>query len=93
MRDNEYYLVAALAVASYDYNSKMKITLVGTPNGSKGLFYDFYMSALKGESDFNLIDVYFFQCSLFKNKEKLREMRMNMGEKSFAQEIMGLFLP
>jgi phage FluMu gp28-like protein len=73
-------------------NKEGKVTVVSTTNGAKGWFYETYMSALREENEFHVIDIPFWESSFFRDKARVREMRLNLTEKGFAQEILGVFL-
>ncbi len=65
-----------------------KIFLVSTINYPGDLFYDIYRKGLAWENDFK---VYAPDCREVHSKEELKNLRDNLGEKSFRQQYMAKY--
>jgi len=65
--------------------------VVSTPNKEDGWFYDMYHQALNGENFFSVFMSDYTECP-FWDEEKIKIIRVNLGELGFQQEIEQKFI-
>ena len=69
-----------------------KAILISTPKGMDNFYANMYHQALKGENNFNVIDLDVSEHPSYCNPKWLKEQREQLGEKRFGQEVLGRFL-
>lgn len=65
---------------------------VSTPNGDKGWFYDTVTEARQGKNTFHVVDAYYTEHPDYNNPEWVEQMKKNLGERGWRQEVLGEFL-
>jgi hypothetical protein len=65
---------------------------LSTTNGNKGWFYDVVTRARAGENDFHVFDVHYTEHPDYNNPEWVDQMKKNLGENGFRQEVLCEFL-
>lgn len=68
-----------------------KTLIISTPNGKRGLFYDFYCRALKQARGFALIEATIYDDNLV-SPEEINELKESMPSNAFRQEFLCEFL-
>lgn len=64
-----------------------------TPNGDRNWFYETCMNSWMGGNSFKVNEVRFYEHPFYQDKGRLKEMRNNLGQKGFHQEVLCEFLP
>lgn len=72
--------------------NKAPILLTSTPKFKTGVFYDFYMNGIKGESGFHSYNVNDYDTSALLSKERLEMYRKSMAPQIFRSEYLGQFI-
>jgi len=70
-----------------------KVTIVSTPNGNYGWFFQVFDWAVNGKNEFKALSLNWRDHPDYNNPSWEEKMINNLGEKGFLQEIAGLFLP
>jgi len=69
-----------------------KCFVLSTANGVGNWFEETYHSALDEENFFHVFKSHYTEHPDFQDPQKIKEMKSNMGEKKFLQEIEGKFI-
>jgi hypothetical protein len=65
---------------------------VSTVNGVGNWYYDIFQGSKKGENDFHIIELDYWEHPEYNNKEWSDSTRAQLGEKGWAQEVLRDFL-
>lgn len=65
---------------------------ISTVNGIGNWYEETYHAAEKGENDFHIIDLMYTEHPDYNDDEWVRQMRAQLGEKGWLQEVMGDFM-
>lgn len=69
-----------------------KCTVVSTPNGAEGWYYDLMNGAVKGKNSFHPVRLSWRDHPDYNSPEWEAQILENLGPKGFLQEIVGCFL-
>jgi hypothetical protein len=67
------------------------VIAVSTVNGVGNWYYEMYDEAMRGENDFNIIDIEYTEHPEYDDEKWVQSMRAQLGEKGFQQEILADF--
>ena len=70
---------------------KGKAFVISTVNGVGNWYADTYFDAKQGLNNFKVIDLQYKEHPQYNNEEYVRTMRKQLGEKGWAQEVLGEF--
>lgn len=65
---------------------------ISTVNGVGNWYYDIFMGAIKGENDFNVIELDYVEHPEYNDPAWVKMTRAQLGEKGWQQEVMRDFL-
>lgn len=69
-----------------------KVFALSTPNGIGGWFQETYHGALDKKNNFNVIEFDYWEHPDYNDPEWVKQMKVNLGERGFRQEVLGEFL-
>lgn len=69
-----------------------KVIVPSTVNGLGNWFFETYYDAVKGRNKFHIVNLHYWQHPDYNNKEWAAQMRKDLGEKGWHQEILAEFV-
>jgi hypothetical protein len=66
--------------------------VISTVNGLGNWYEEWYHSAAAGKNEFHVIELEYTENPEYNNENWVKEMRANLGEKGWRQEVLGDFL-
>lgn len=68
------------------------VVVISTVNGMGNWYYDTYMSAEKGENEFSIINIDYWENPFYNNAQWVKSQKANLGPKRWAQEVLRSFI-